>query len=153
MDLKVDPVSVQIQMHNLDGTVRFGHSFRFGSRTGFDPDPVGSVDPDWQSGSGPGREKWLAKSRTFWNCMVLRAEWSHWWIKFYWRLEFMEAEKKYIAVFGQRSSFFSTKDFYKIFWSSKTWIQNLNEKFGNWMQWSGSERLALRTGNCGKTLH
>ncbi|MFN9898302.1 MAG: hypothetical protein ACK55Z_05785 [bacterium] len=42
-------------MHNLDGTVRFGQSFRFGSRTRFDPDPVVSVDPDWQSGSGPGK--------------------------------------------------------------------------------------------------
>jgi hypothetical protein len=60
--------------------------------------------------------------------MILRAKCSHWWIIFYWRLEFMEADKKYIAVFGQRSSFCSNIDFLK-FLISKNLDPKPHEKF------------------------
>ncbi len=96
------------------------------------------------------------KKENFMKFYVWRAECSHWWIKFYWRFEFMDPRRN-TAVFGQRSSFFFNYRFVKKILSSKTWIRNLNEKFVNririWMQWSGSERLALRTGNWEKTVN
>ncbi len=53
-----------------------------GSGSGLDPDSMGSVDPDWQSGSGTWRAKITQKNRKWWinfifwrsGCSLLRAE-------------------------------------------------------------------------------